>query len=137
MTSLTPPLITGIATGVLVILQMLLLFMVVGVRRRIGQSLGDGGHPEVLQATRRHGNLAENAALVLLALALFEMLGGPRLQVEILAGLFVLARLSHALGLSMRKTVNPLRVVGVIVTMLVGITLGVRLIMIGWGALSL
>ena len=137
MTSLTPPLITALATGVLIILQMLLLFLVVGARRKAGQSLGDGGHPEVLQASRRHGNLAENAALVLLALALFETLGGDRRLVEILAGLFVLARISHAIGLSLKKTVNPLRVVGVLITIGVGLTLGVRLITIGWSALNL
>jgi hypothetical protein len=137
MTSLTPPLITALATGVLIILQMLLLFLVVGARRKAGQSLGDGGHPQVLQASRRHGNLAENAALVLLALALFETLGGDRRLVEILAGLFLLARISHAIGLSLKKTVNPLRVVGVLTTVGVGVVLGVRLIMIGWSALNL
>jgi len=136
MTNLTPPVVTAVTAGVLIILQMLLLFAVVGVRRRVGQSLGDGGSDEVLRASRRHGNFAENAAIFIVALALVEMLGAGRQLVELLAGLFVLARISHAIGLSMHKTVNPLRVIGVIVTVGVGVTLGVRLIMLGWSALG-
>jgi hypothetical protein len=43
----------------------------------------------------------------------------------------VLARVSHAIGLSMPNTVNGFRLVGIIATVAVGMVLGVRLIRIG------
>jgi uncharacterized membrane protein YecN with MAPEG domain len=128
MITLTPPIVTAATAGVLILLQSALSFAVTLVRRRVKQSLGDGGNPELLAAVRRHGNLAENAALFIAGLGLLEMLGGARLFVESLAGLFILARISHAIGLSMKPPLNPLRIAGVIVTIGVGVTLGWRLL---------
>jgi len=62
--------------------------------------------------------------------ALLEMLGGGRLWVEVLCAAFVIARLSHAFGLSLKNTVNGFRVVGVVLTVAVGIALGGRLILV-------
>ena len=60
------------------------------------------------------------------------MLGESRVVVEILCGAFVLARLSHAIGLSFGRTVNIFRFLGVTTTVIVGITVGVKLIQIAW-----
>ena len=95
------------------------------------KSLGDGGNKEVLQAIRRHGNLAENAALFIAGFTLMEMLGGSRTELQILCAVFVLARISHAMGLSMQKTVNRFRIIGIIATIAVGVALGVSLVRIG------
>src|ERR1700722_20576335 len=95
------------------------------------KSLGDGGNQQVLQAIRRHGNLAENAAIFIAGFTLMEMLGGSRIELQILCAVFVLARISHAVGLSMQNTVNPFRIVGIIATLAVGVALGVSLIRIG------
>ena len=88
-------------------------------------------------AARRHGNFAENAAIFVAALALFELLGGGRETVEIFAAIFIVGRLSHAIGLSMKNTVNVFRVVGIVATIGVGLTLGVRLVMISLPQLGL
>jgi uncharacterized protein len=128
---LTPPLISALTAGILIVMQMVLALAVALARRRNRQSLGDGGNKDVLQATRRHGNLAENAALFIAGFTLFELLGGNRIQLEILCAIFVLARISHAIGLSMPNTVNPFRIIGITATIAVGIALGLALVRIG------
>jgi uncharacterized membrane protein YecN with MAPEG domain len=134
--TVTPPVVSAITAGVLIIAQMGLMFAVAGVRRSLGQALGDGDKPQVLRASRRHGNFAENAAIFVISLALLEMLGGARIFVVGLACLFVFGRLLHAIGLSQTNTVNLWRIIGVIVTVAVGVTLGVRLILLGVGHLQ-
>jgi uncharacterized membrane protein YecN with MAPEG domain len=107
------------------------MLTVVLARRRNRQSLGDGGNPDMLQAIRRHGNFAENAALFIAGFALLELTDGNRPALEIMCAIFVLARISHAIGLSLPKTVNAFRLVGIVATIAVGMVLGVRLIRIG------
>lgn len=131
MPTLSAPIVSAVAAGVLIIIQMLLLLTVAMLRRRNKQSLGDGGNDDILRASRRHGNFAENAAIFVVALALFELIGGGRQQAEIYAGIFIVGRLAHALGLSLKNTANVARVLGIILTVGVGVVLGARLIMLG------
>jgi len=128
MPNLTPPIVSALTAGVLVILQMILLLLVVLSRRTNRQSLGTGNSPALERAIRRHGNFAENAAIFIAGFALFEILGGSRILLEILCAAFVLGRLSHAFGLSLTKTVNVFRFVGIVTTVVVGFTLGQGLI---------
>jgi uncharacterized protein len=128
---LTPPFISALTAGILIVMQMALALTVALARRRNRQSLGDGGNKDVLQAARRHGNLAENAALFIAGFTLFEMLGGSRIELEILCAIFVLARISHAVGLSVQNTVNPFRIIGITATIAVGVALGLALVRIG------
>ncbi len=124
----TPPVVSGIACAILIIMQMALMLTVVLSRRQNKQSLGDGDNSGLQRAIRRHGNLAENAAIFCVGSALLEMLGGSRTTVEVLSAIFILGRISHAIGLSMPATVNRFRIFGVGATTLVGIALGVRLV---------
>jgi hypothetical protein len=124
----TPPVVTALTAGILIIMQMGLLFAVVRARRRGRQSLGDGGNAGLLMAIRRHGNLAENAALFVAGFALLEISGGNRVWLAVMCAAFVLARISHAIGLSMRNTVNPFRIFGTAATVIVGMVLGVSLL---------
>lgn len=126
---LAPPYVSAITAAILIVMQMALMFSVVRTRWRVRQSLGDGGNPEMLLAIRRHGNLAENAAIFVAGFALLEMMGAGRIGVAILCAVFVLARISHVIGLSMPgKTVNRLRVAGTAGTTFVGLALASRLI---------
>ena len=129
--SLTAPVVSALTAGVLIIAQMALLLTVIGTRRRVRQSLGEAGDPALTRAVRRHGNFAENAAIFVVSLALLEMLGAPRLYVVPAAALFVIGRVLHAIGLSQTNTVNLWRVAGVFATVLAGLLVGVRLIMLG------
>jgi len=128
---LSPPYVSAITAAILILMQMALLYSVVRTRWRARQSLGDGGKQEMLLAIRRHGNLAENAALFIAGFALLELMGVDRIAVAILCAAFVLARISHVIGLSMPdKTVNRLRVAGTAGTTLVGVALAARLIFV-------
>jgi uncharacterized membrane protein YecN with MAPEG domain len=124
----TLPVVSALTAGVLIILQMALMMAVVLARRNNRQSLGDGGSSELLRAIRRHGNLAENAGVFIAGFTLLELLGVGRPRLEILCGIFVLGRISHAIGLTLHRTVNPLRIGGVAATVGVGIALAVWLI---------
>ena len=135
--SLTPPLLSALTAGVLIIIQMALLLSVVVLRRRNRQSLGDGGVPELLAAVRRHGNFAENAGIFIAAISLFELLGGGHTFVAVTCAAFVAGRICHFIGLSMKRNVNAFRVVGVAMTVWVGFALGAKLIALGWPALGL
>jgi uncharacterized protein len=131
MPSLVAPIVSAVTAGVLIIIQMVLVLTVAFLRRRNKQSLGDGGNADILRASRRHGNFTENAAIFVIALALFELIGGGTQTAEIYAGIFILGRLAHAIGLSMKNTSNVPRVLGIVLTVGVGFVLGVRLIMLG------
>jgi uncharacterized protein len=127
----TPPVVSALTAGILIIIQMVLMLAVILARRRNRQSLGDGGNPDMLLAIRRHGNFAENAALFIAGFALLELADGNGPALKIMCAVFVLARISHAIGLSMPKTVNNFRLAGIVATVAVGMVLGVRLIRIG------
>jgi uncharacterized membrane protein YecN with MAPEG domain len=100
--TLTPPFVTALTAGILLGMQTALMLDVVATRRRSRQSLGDGGHDGLLRAIRRHGNLAENAAIFIAGSALLELTGGPRAIVAVMCAAFVVGRVSHAVGLSMK-----------------------------------
>jgi uncharacterized protein len=124
------PFVSVATAGVLLLIQMLLTATVVMARRSNKQSLGDGGNADVLRAMRRHGNFAENAAIFVAALTLFELSGAHRTTVEMFAAIFVVGRISHAIALTMKNTVNIFRIAGIAATIGVGLVLGVRLLMI-------
>lgn len=90
------PIFAALTGAVLGIFQMILMVTVGNQRRAQKISLGDGGDELMLRRIRRHGNLAENAPLFLVLLAMLEMLGGTTALVQGLGIVFVLARFSHA-----------------------------------------
>jgi uncharacterized membrane protein YecN with MAPEG domain len=122
--STTLPLISAATAGVLILLQSILMLATGTKRVKHKQLLGDGGQEDLLRAVRRHGNLAENAAIFVISLALLEMIGTGAPTVAALAAVFVAARLSHALGLSFANTRNVWRVVGASLTALCGLAVG-------------
>ena len=135
MQTIALPVISAITAGVLIIGQAALLLTVVQRRRSSRQALGDGD-ATLQRLVRRHGNYAENAAIFVASLALLEMMGAARPFVIGLAALFILGRLLHAIGLSRQNTVNVWRIAGIFATVGVGVSLGVRLVMLGIGHLG-
>lgn len=86
--------------GVLLILQIGLMLSAGLHRLRAGVPLGLSGDRHLERKVRRHGNLAENAALFVIALALLEGLQPHSIWVAGSAIAFVIARLSHAAAFS-------------------------------------
>ena len=117
----TLPVISSMTAGIIMILQIVLMMTTALGRGKNKQSLGDGGKEPMLRLIRRHGNLAENSGLFIACFGLLEMLGTNRTLVLSLCGAFILARLSHAIALSMENTVGLLRLIGAAGTMIVGL----------------
>lgn len=123
------PAVTALAVAVLVILLMSLsLFISIG-RMRFKQSLGHTPNSELERRVRIHGNLAEHAPFVLLAIGLVEMSGADRRWVAIMAGWFVAARLVHIVGMY-RPAPNIARFFGSASTNTIGTLAGIWLVAI-------
>ena len=125
------PFITAITTGVLLILQMALAFAVSAARGQSNAWVGDGGQDALMRAIRRHGNLAENAAIFLVGFGLLELSPFNQSWLMGLCAAFVLVRLTHVIGLSQRNTGNIFRLVGGVGTYLIGFAVGGLLIWVG------
>ncbi|MEH6660652.1 MAG: MAPEG family protein [Parasphingorhabdus sp.] len=97
---MTIPIIASVAGAVLVILQAILMILVGMHRIRNRINLGTGDDPVLERKIRRHGNLAENAALFIVVLALAEMTVVPNNVVAIIAIIFIIGRILHAIALS-------------------------------------
>ena len=111
------PHITAATAIVLAVLQMLLMLHTARGRGKFKAGLGDGGSEPLLRRIRMHGNLAENAPLFLILLALTEATSQWSALVPHFAVAFVIVRISHALGLSISSGVSIFRFVGVIGTL--------------------
>ena len=123
-----PEIYTAYIAGILIVLQIVLMVLVGTQRIKHRVALGDGGVDGVLRAQRRHGNLAENAAIFLVVLLLVEMLGAKPMTVLVLGGLFVIARLAHAYALSVTSGPHPLRAIGALMTGVLSAGTGLYLI---------
>jgi uncharacterized membrane protein YecN with MAPEG domain len=64
--AMTFPYITAATAGFVLILQMFLGLAVSAARGKSDTWVGDGGNAQLLRASRRHANLAENGAIDLL-----------------------------------------------------------------------
>lgn len=111
------PYITAATAVVLAVLQMFLMLYTARGRGKYRAGLGDGGSDPLLRRIRMHGNLAENAPLFLILLALTEASGQWAALVPLFAIAFVVVRLAHAIGLSMSSGVTLFRFVGVMGTL--------------------
>ena len=84
--------------AVCVALQVVLTGLVIRQRLRTGISLLDGGDIRLTRRIRAHGNLTETAPVALLLLGLLELAGLGRGWLLTAAGLLVVGRCLHALG---------------------------------------
>ena len=100
MEPLTFPVVTAVFAAIIAILQQILMTRVGFYRatKRIG--IGDDGDRVLLRKQRRHANLAENSGLMILILGLIELAGAAQIGVLIVAGIFLVARISHAIAFS-------------------------------------
>lgn len=97
---MTAPIISAYAGGLLIIMQGILMVLTGLHRAKAGINLGLGDDPVMERKVRRHGNLAENAGLFVAVLAIAEMTVVPHQTIMIIAIVFLVARLFHAIALS-------------------------------------
>ncbi|MEM7058036.1 MAG: MAPEG family protein [Pseudomonadota bacterium] len=94
------PEISIIAAAVLILMQMVLMLSVGMHRASVKVGVGFGEDEQLHRKIRRHGNLAENAGVFLIGMALAEISGASTFYLSIVAAVFVAARASHALAFS-------------------------------------
>ena len=91
---------------------------------------GDSGDEVMLnKAVRAHGNNIEYVPITLIGLALLAMTGATAQTISILGGTLVVARVSHAYGITRPTMPNPFGYVGNIGTWLIMLCIAVSLIM--------
>lgn len=101
---------------------------VIGLRKKFGVSLGDGGHAELERAIRVFGNFAEYVPLGLVLIAALEFVQAPIWYMHVCGALLLMGRIFHAVGLLGKGSMNA-RVAGMAMTFLmlamasVGVTL--------------
>lgn len=114
------PTITALTLGATIILQMGLGMRTSMGRLKFSQKLGDGGKSEMVARIRGHGNLTENAPIILMTLALLEAIGANSTGIAVLAIVFFIGRLLHPIGVSMKKSTNAPRFAGSMSSYMVG-----------------
>jgi uncharacterized membrane protein YecN with MAPEG domain len=112
------PLYTGMFAAALMTLQIVLMGLVIGRRGNNNVLIGTGGVDAVERAVRAHGNLIENAPMLLVCLALIELIGGSDTWVLALGSAFLIGRLMHAIGLSISLGVTVWRFIGTVGSMI-------------------
>lgn len=118
------PIVTAATLGATIILQMNLAMRTSFGRIKFEQSVGDGGKSGMAARMRAHGNLTENATIILLTLGLLEASGANRTGIIVLAVVFFAGRLLHPIGMSAKKTSNVPRFLGAFSSYMVGFISG-------------
>lgn len=127
------PIISALVSAILIILQQFLMIATGIHRARSSIAIGINEDKDLERKVRRHGNLAENAALYIVTLALTELAGAPKGIIVAFGTVFIIARFSHALGFSSlvgshQAKGNPIfvamRVLGAFGTFFSGVALG-------------
>lgn len=109
---------TTLLASVLALILVVLSLRVLRLRLRLRQPLGDGGHAALQRAVRAQGNFAEYVPLALLLCLLMEWQAVPAAWLQAYAGLLVLARVVHALGVSQLQEHLAWRALGTALTLL-------------------
>ena len=104
----------------LTILALVLSFLTGRQRFKTETNLGLGDDFGMLQITRAHGNLLENALFFLILSYLLETVGQiSNTALIILGDLFLLARIAHAYGITRSEAKSIFRGIGTGVSILV------------------
>ena len=115
------PKVSLLLAGALALLNLWIGWRVGQVRGSEKVSVGDGGNERVIRRMRAHANFAENAPIVLVLVLVLELSVGTSPWLWAAAGLFVLARIGHAVGMD---GWYPGRMGGTLVTFVLQLALG-------------
>ncbi|GFE72829.1 MULTISPECIES: MAPEG family protein [Novosphingobium] len=102
------------------------------LRMREKVLFGDGGHDPLARRMRAQLNFVESTPFVLILAAAIEMTGKGGPWLAIVGSLFMLGRVSHALGMDIDRP-NPLRMIGVLITVLTLLGLSAIAVLIALG----
>lgn len=94
------PYVAAIVGAFLIILQQIFMMIAGTYRGKVSIGVGFGTDKELERKIRRHGNLAENAAIFLVVLGFAELLTGGGIVTTALGLTFLVARLCHGIAFS-------------------------------------
>ena len=123
------PVIAGLAGGILIIMQSALMVWTGLGRGKHQVAIGTGNVLEVEMRVRTHSNLAENAAIFVIALALLELSAMNPLVLMGLGGVFIGARVAHIIGMGfIEPSANKPRFLGTVATATISMLTGCLLV---------
>jgi uncharacterized membrane protein YecN with MAPEG domain len=120
--------ITGLYTALAALLILILSARVVLLRRKLGVSLGDGDQKELMKRIRAQANAIEYLPIALLLLLSLEWNQTQTWILHACGIVLLLARLVHAIGLSISGGTSPGRFAGTTLTWTVILVMALLLI---------
>lgn len=108
--------ITGFYAGILTLIYLALAVRIIRLRWKHRIGLGTGEAADLNVAVRIHGNFIEYVPLALILFAMMEVQSAPAGLLHGLGIALVIARLSHAVGLTRSAGVSLPRTIGVLTT---------------------
>lgn len=111
-----PLIITPLYAALAAIILLILTFRVIRLRRRFAVGLGSGGHSELEQAMRSHGNFTEYAPIGLILIASGELSGAAGGWLHAIGILLIVGRAAHAWGLAQSRGASAGRAGGIVLT---------------------
>ena len=111
--------VTALYGALLAIVGLVLTGLVGRLRPKLGVSLGDGGHRELIEANRRHMNYVEQVPLALILLAVVELNGASSMLLHALGGTLLAGRVIHPFGIDATNMKRLPRLIGASLSMLV------------------
>ena len=124
--------ITLTAAGAAALINFWLAMRIGQVRTKHKISMGDGGNDGLIAAMRAQANFVEYTPFVLILIGLIELAKGTSLWLWIVAGLYLLGRVAHGLG--MTDTMPKGRTIGTVLSMLTLVGLGIYALTIPYTA---
>jgi uncharacterized membrane protein YecN with MAPEG domain len=119
-------------TGLNVLIILALIWQVIAHRRREKITLGDGGFPPLTRAIRAHANATEVAPIALIGLIAMAMANAPLWTLHVGGVSLTLGRALHAYGLSRVEGTSFGRMVGMLLSLIALLWIGVTCV---WVAL--
>jgi len=111
--------ITIFYAALLALFYLYLSLRIIGIRKEVRASIGDGGSNKLNRAIRVHANFSEYVPLALLLLYFLETQSANAIVVHFLAALLLIARIVHAYGVSQTNEKLKFRIFGMFSTVLV------------------
>lgn len=101
--------ITALAAAICALMLIFMKFKVVGQRVKTQTMFGAGEDDEMKMVRGTHANLAENAPIALILMALLELAGAHHWTLTGLAALFLISRVLHIYGMYQHHGAGNLR----------------------------
>lgn len=114
--------------GLHIVLLLVLSLLVVRQRQKHKVALGDEGVPELAQAIRAFGNATEYVPAALIGIVVLALVQAPPLGIHVAGLLLFAGRVMHAVGLSNSGGTSFPRAIGIVLTWLAYVFLGVALL---------